>query len=112
MSHVIIGCPVSSELAQRSRDVVERLRQSPEAVPRKELVDLICELTQASLEYHFVRPLSELGVGFATRKGIQVALNGTVRVIDKSMHQVLKSLDMEHYAKLADYLEEADFGEP
>lgn len=110
MSHAIIGCPVSSQLAQRTRDLVSRLRQEPEAVPRGEVVDLICELTRTSLDYHFVRPLADLGVGFATRKGIQVALNGTVRVIDKSMHQVLKSMNSSNYAKLADYIEQADFG--
>lgn len=110
MNQDIIGCPVSSELARRTRDIVARLRQDPEMVPRRDVVALVCDLTQASLDYHFVRPLSELGVGFAMRKGIQVALNGTVRVIDKSMHQVLKSLDANHYAKLADYIEQADFG--
>lgn len=111
MSDIIIGCPVPADLAQRSRDIIERLREAPDTVPRKEVVDVVCELTQASLEYHFVQPLPELGVGFATRKGIQTALNGTVRVIDKSMHQVLKSLDTDNYAKLADYIERADFGE-
>ncbi|MDN5939955.1 MAG: hypothetical protein L0H83_15015 [Salinisphaera sp.] len=110
MSQIIIGCPVSAELAQRTREIIDRLRRAPEAVARGEVADLVADLTQASFDYHFVRPLSELGVGFATRKGIQVALGGTVRVIHKSMHQVLKSLDAGNYAKLADYIEQATFG--
>lgn len=107
MTDVIIGCPVSETLSERTRDMIDRLRAEPEAVARSEVVDLVADLTQASFDYHFVRPLQDLGVGFATRKGVQVGLSSAVRVIRSSMQKVVNSLDDAHYAKLADFLEDA-----
>ena len=109
MSDVVIGCPISDSLEQRTRDVIERLREAPVSVPRGELVDLVGELSSASFDYHFLRPLKGLGVGFATRKSIHAAISGTVRIIRSSMQQVVKNMPDERYAKLADYIEDAYF---
>lgn len=109
MADVIIGCPVPAALAERARGVIDRLRTDPRKVARDEVVDLVGDLTQASFDYHFVRPLEDLGVGFATRKGIQVGLAGAVRIIRSSMQKVVKALDEKNYAKLAGYLEQAYF---
>lgn len=109
MSQVIVGCPVSETQAQRIKQMIEDLRNNPNDVARGDVVDLVVELTDTSFNYHFVRPLQDLGVGFATRKGIDVGLKGAVRVVRSSMQKVVKSMDDAHYAKLADFLEDAYF---
>jgi len=107
MSDVIIGAPVSDALAKRTDEMIKKLRNSPDDVPRGDVIDLVMELTDASFHYHFVRPLEDLGVGFATRKAIQVGLNGASRAIRTSMQRVVKSLDDKHYPKLAELLDDA-----
>ncbi|GAB3673442.1 hypothetical protein [Salinisphaera aquimarina] len=111
MPNVVIGCPVEDALAQRTRDLIDRLRTEPDRVPRSEVVDLVGDLTAASFDYHFIRPLKDLGVGFTTRKGIDVGLKGAVRIIRSSMQKVIKAMDDASYAKLADYLEAAYFSD-
>lgn len=107
MSDMVIGYPVSDSLEARTRDVIDRLRESPERMPRSEVVDLVGDISSASFDYHFIRPLEDLGVGFATHKSINAAISGTVRVIRSSMQQVVKNMPNEHYAKLAGYIEDA-----
>lgn len=109
MNQAIVGCPVSETLSTRARQMIDNLRTEPQSVGRGDVVDLVVELTDASFQYHFVRPLPDLGVGLTTRKGIDVGLKGAVRVVRTSMQKVVKSMDDEHYAKLADFIEEAYF---
>lgn len=109
MTQPVIGCPVSEQLAERALKLIERLRTDPASVPRDQVVDLVGDLTQASFQYHFVRPLESLGIGFATRKGIEMSLAGVTKVIRSTMHKVVKALDAGHYGQLADLLEDAYF---
>lgn len=109
MSQNIVGCPINADLSSRTEKMISDLRNAPGEVPRGDVIDLVVELTEASFQYHFVRPLKDLGVGFATRKGIDVGLMGAVRVIRSSMQKVIKAMDDSNYAKLADFLEQAYF---
>lgn len=109
MNQAIVGCPVPEPLSTRTQQMIDDLRAHPQDVARGDVVDLVVELTDASFQYHFVRPLQALGVGFTTRKGIDVGLKGAVRVVRTSMQKVVKAMDDEHYAKLADFIEEAYF---
>lgn len=109
MSETVIGCPISDELAGRARQTIEDLRHAPEQVNRDQVVELIAELTETSFDYHFQRPLRALGVGFGTRKSIDYGLKGAMRVIRSSMQRVIRSLEQDRYAKVADFLEDAYF---
>lgn len=112
MNQAIVGCPVPEPLSARTQQMIDDLRAHPQDVARGDVVDLVVELTDASFQYHFVRPLQELGVGFTTRKGIDVGLKGAApheASIRPGMQKVVKSMDDAHYAKLADFIEEAYF---
>lgn len=111
MTESVIGCPIADDLAERTRQTIERLRSAPDQVPRDDVIALIVELTEKSFDYHFQRPLRALGVGLATRKSIDYGLKGAMRVIRSSMQRVIRGLDREHYAKLADFIEDAYFPE-
>lgn len=111
MPEPVIGCPISGDLAERARQTIEDLRQSPEQVQRDDVVELILELTETSFDYHFQRPLRSLGVGFGTRKSIDYGLKGAMRVIRSSMQRVIRGLEQDSYAKVADFLEDAYFPE-
>lgn len=107
MPETVIGCPVSDELAERTRQTIDNLRATPDQVKRDDVVELIVELTDKSFDYHFQRPLRALGVGMATRKSIDYGLKGAMRVIRSSMQRVIRGLDHDHYSKLADFIEDA-----
>ncbi|MGB7755567.1 MAG: hypothetical protein WBL23_05845 [Salinisphaera sp.] len=109
MPETVIGCPISTELAERARQTIEELRHAPEQVHREHVVELILELTEKSFDYHFQRPLRALGVGFGTRKSIDYGLKGAMRVIRSSMQRVIRGLEHDRYAKVADFLEDAYF---
>ena len=111
MLETVIGCPISDELAERARQTIDELRQAPEQVHRDHVVELILELTATSFDYHFQRPLRALGVGFGTRKSIDYGLKGAMRVIRSSMQRVIRGLEHDRYAKVADFLEDAYFPE-
>lgn len=107
MSKTIIGCPVSADLAARTRTMIDNLREDASSVDKADVVDLIAELTKASFDYHFVRPLDDLGIGFASKKGIQVSLAGVTKVIRSTLQKIVKGLDTTQFAKMADLLEDA-----
>lgn len=107
MTNVVIGAPVSPELAERATGLIERLRETPDTVDRKEIVDLIVDLTKASFEYHFVRPLDELGAGFATKKSVQVSLAGLYKILGGTVQKVVGGIPDANMAKFADFIEDA-----
>lgn len=109
MSTTIIGCPIDAALQARVADMIKTLREAPDTVSRETLIALILELTDASFQYHFVRPLKPLGIGFATRKSIDVGLMGAMRVIRSSMQRVINAMEAERFARIADFLEDAYF---
>lgn len=109
MPETVIGCPIPDELAERARHAIDTLRDAPERLERDEVVDLIATLTERSFEYHFQRPLKALNVGFGTRKSIDYGLKGAMRVIRSSMQRVIRGLDEAHYARVADFIEDACF---
>lgn len=101
------GARLDPALADRTTAMITRLRERPDSVPRKELVGLVTDLTRASLEYHFVRPLDDLGIGFATKKSIQVSIASVIKIISRVLQQVIGGLPANQYAKVANYLEDA-----
>ncbi|WP_423822424.1 hypothetical protein V5738_00455 [Salinisphaera sp. SPP-AMP-43] len=109
MAEAMIGCPLSADQAECVRTTIDALRNAPDRVDREHVVALIAELTETSFEYHFQRPLRDLGVGLATRKSIDVGLSGAMRVIRSSMQRVVGGLAPDRYPRLADFLEDAYF---
>ncbi|TSD94602.1 hypothetical protein FOS14_20035 [Skermania sp. ID1734] len=106
---VYIAAEADPKLAERLWGLIERLREDPKSVPRKEVVDVIVDLTKASFDYHFVSPLDDLGVGFTTKTTIQVSLASMMKILRGVVQKVVGSMSEQGYGKLADYLERAYF---
>ncbi|MGN8157819.1 hypothetical protein ACS8Y6_11335 [Salinisphaera sp. RV14] len=83
----------------------------PGQMQREQVLELTVELSEISFDYHFQRPLRTLGVGFGTRKRIHYGLKGAMRVIRSSMRRVIRGLDQDRYARVADFLGDACFPE-
>ena len=111
MSATVLGCPIGADLDARIVRMIDDLRRAPASVERQAIIELIIEMTDVSFKYHFVRPLKGLGIGFATRKSIDVGLLGAMRVIRSSLSRVVGHLDDEQAARLADYLADAYFAD-
>lgn len=107
MTNVVIGAPVSEELANRASVLIEKLREEPTSVDRKEIVGLIVDLTKASFEYHFVRPLDDLGAGFATKKSVQMSLVGLYKILGGTVQKVVGGIPEQNLSKFADFIEDA-----
>jgi hypothetical protein len=99
-----IASPIPAELAADMERVLAEIRAAEHPRDHREAgVDLIIRLTDASLDYYFLRSVEVLGLGALaqqlTRMGLKTATSGIamfVRQVGKSMtdQQILQLAEM------------------
>lgn len=86
------GLPVESEpflrfrhspaLQAKTEAVLAALEESPERAGHGEaLADLVEELTEAGMNYYYLRALKDARVGFVVEQSARLAMSGAVRLI-------------------------------
>ncbi|HEU0195871.1 MAG TPA: hypothetical protein VFQ88_01475 [Nevskiaceae bacterium] len=103
-----LGAAVSPELLAEVRRVVAAIRAGEVGPGRHaEVVDLVARLTEASMNWFFVRPAAELGLNVALRGVVHVGVNGAVKMIRVGLGRALPRVKAERWPRIADYLEES-----
>lgn len=102
----IVGSPVPEALAQRTRDIAARLRAG-ERVADKDIVSVIAELTELSLEHQFINTARALGAGRTIMKFIELNTGASLKTIKASLGKVIPRLNANQRRKLADFFDDA-----
>ena len=103
----LVGCPVPDNLADEAMALVDRIRACDgDMQDVSEITDVICRLTETSLDYYFTRPVRELGAGRTLLGVVNVGNRGALKMIRGGMQQVLSRLQSDQILQVADYIEE------
>ena len=84
----------SEVLRQRTLLLLTTLEQADEATEhRKELSDLVVELTNGGLDYCFLRPLKLAKPGFVVEQTAKLGLAGVQQVMGSVVRQIIGRMD-------------------
>lgn len=103
----LLGCPVDDSLADEAAELVEDIRaQQGDIDDVGRVTAMIAKLTEASLEYYFMRPVRELGGGRTLQGVVSMGNRGAQKVLRGGMQQVLSRFNQQQILQVADYIEE------
>jgi hypothetical protein len=68
------------------------------------LGDLVVELTDIGMDYYFLKPLEQAGVGFVLRQSANLGMAGAVRVIGPVIRKIIARLDHSQLLTISAYL--------
>lgn len=85
-------------------DTVEQAQDSTRH--REELSDVVLELTDAGMEYYFMRPLKLAEVGFVTEKSARVGMGTIKRVMSPVIRNIIGRMDTPQLLAVCGYIRE------
>jgi hypothetical protein len=84
----------SDALRAKTLTVLTTLEQAKDATRhRSSLADLVVELTNAGMDYYFMRPLKLAQVGFVVEQSARVAMSGAIRVMAGVIQSIIGRMD-------------------
>ena len=84
----------SAALRKRTDAVLARIERDEDATQHASaLSSVVVELTEAGLDYYFLRPLQESKFGFVTRQTANLGMAGTLRVMSPIIGRILAGAD-------------------
>jgi hypothetical protein len=97
----------SESLRVKTVAVLETLEQAEDSTRhRAELSDIVVELTDAGLEYYFMRPLKLAEVGFITEKSARVGMGTIKRVMSPVIRNIIGRMDAAQLLAVCGYIRE------
>ena len=57
------------------------------------LADLVTSLTEAGLDYYYLRPLEQAKVGFVTRQSARLGMSGALKIMSAMIRSILGGLE-------------------
>ncbi len=71
---------------------------------RDALADIIVELTDAGMEYYFLRPLELANVGFFTEQSAKLGMAGTTRILASVVRNMIGRMDNPQLLIMCGYI--------
>ena len=71
---------------------------------RGELADIVAELTDAGMEYYFLRPLKVAKVGFFTQQSANLGMAATTRVLGTVIRNIIGGMDNPQLLAVCRYI--------
>jgi hypothetical protein len=97
----------SESLRVKTLAVLETLEQAEDSTRhRAELSDIVVELTDAGLEYYFMRPLKLAEVGFVTEKSARIGMGTIKRVMSPVIRNIIGRMDSPQLLAVCGYIHE------
>lgn len=105
----------SPALRKRTDAVLAKIERDDEPTRHAgALSGVVVELTEAGLDYYFLRPLQESKFGFVARQTASLGMSGALRVISPIISRILAGADtpqLRGVARHIRHLTEAGVGE-
>jgi hypothetical protein len=84
----------SPELQARTEAVLTTLETSPALAGHGDaLADLVAELTEAGMNYYYLRALKDAKVGFVVEQSARLAMSGAVKLISSVSRKFIVRMD-------------------
>ena len=84
----------SAELRKRTEAVLGRIAHDADATQHaRALSGIVVELTEAGLDYYFLRPLQQAKFGFVARQTAKLGMAGALRVMSPVIGRILAGAD-------------------
>jgi len=84
----------SEALRTRTLEVLEALESAEDATSeRKELAEVVLELTETGLAYYFVKPVQTAKVGFMAEQSVKLGISAILRVMGPVARRVIGGMD-------------------
>lgn len=97
---------MSPGLSAEAKQVVAALRERPDdPESSKRAVRLLQEAVDVNLQFFFIQPAKDLGIGSISMKILTVGVNTVVKVIPSVGNKLSSRLSTEQKAKIADFVE-------
>ncbi|MFN8565304.1 MAG: hypothetical protein U0703_27605 [Anaerolineae bacterium] len=98
----------SQNLRARTFDVLEAVEQARDRTKyRGALASIVVELTNAGIDYYFMRPLKLAKVGFVIEQSANVKIiAGATRVLGGVIHNIIGRMNQEQLLFVCDYIRE------
>ena len=99
-------CPIPEHIKHNSREVTRLIRSQPRdrSVPARAL-QTIHEITDASLNYYFVRPMDMMKLGTFSRGLVKMGVSAGLGVLNTFGKKLLTSLSPEQLIVMADVID-------
>jgi hypothetical protein len=105
----------SAALRKRADTVLARIEHDEDATRHaRALSSVVVELTEAGLDYYFLRPLQEAKFGFVARQTANLGMSGALRVMSPIIGRILAGADtaqLRGVARHIRHLTESSVGE-
>jgi hypothetical protein len=105
----------SEALRKRTDAVLTRIERDDDATKHAgALSSVVSELTEAGLDYYFLRPLQESQFGFVARQTASLGISGALRVMSPIIGRILSGADtpqLRGVARHIRHLTESSVGE-
>jgi hypothetical protein len=86
----------SAELREKTLAVLRNIeRASDPGRYRKDLSDVVMELTNSGLSYYFLRPLDLAKVNFVVKQSAHMGIGSVNRIMGPVVHNIIGTLDKE-----------------
>jgi hypothetical protein len=96
---------LSEELHEKTIEVLNKLEHSDDPMQyRKVLGDLVVELTNAGMDYFFIKPLELAKVGFMTQQSANLGLAAQRRVISPIIRRIISGMDKNQLLIICSYI--------
>lgn len=97
----------STALRKRTDDVLARIERDDDATRHaKALSSVVVSLTEAGLEYYFLRPLQQARFGFMARKTAGFGMAGALRMMSPIIGRILGGADTPQLRGVARHIRE------
>lgn len=95
----------SEELHARTLNLLDALEQADDPTRfSNALGDLVVELTDAGIDYYFLKPLQLAQVGFVIQQSANLGIAGALRIMAPVIRTVIGRLDKNQLLIIGDYI--------
>lgn len=97
----------SKALREKTHSVLSALESNPDHAKHGEAIaDLVAELTEAGMDYYFMKPLKLAQVGFVGEQSARLGMSGAVKLISSVSRNYIVRMDKTQLLVVARYIRE------
>ena len=97
----------SKALREKTHSVLSALESNPDHAKHGEaMADLVAELTEAGMDYYFMKPLKLAQVGFVGEQSARLGMSGAVKLISSVSRNYIVRMDKTQLLVVARYIRE------
>jgi len=95
----------SEELRAKTIALLAALEQAEDPIQHRDaLGDLVVELTDAGMDYYFLRPLQLAKAGFVVQQSANLGISGAVRIMASVIRSIISRMDKDQLLTICGYI--------